>query len=133
MTKRVTIAEAKALLDAGHKYVDVRSIPEFEGGRPAGATNVPLMHKQAGGMAPNPDFLPVMLACFPKDTPLVLGCGSGPRSQRAAMALEQAGYSQVVDLLGGWGGDGVNPGWARSGLPVESGPTDYPALLARKP
>ena len=132
MTKRVTIHEARALLDAGHKYLDVRSIPEFEGGRPAGATNVPIMHSQGGQMAPNPDFLAVMEACFPKDTPLVVGCRSGQRSLRAATALAQAGYAAVVDVLGGFGGDGTNPGWGTSGLPVEHGPSDYPALLARK-
>ncbi len=126
MTKRVTIVEAKALLDAGHKYLDVRSIREFEGGRPKGATNVPLMDSQGGPMVPNPDFLAVVQACFPTDTPLVIGCQSGGRSLRAATALEQAGFANVVDVLGGWGA------WSQAGLPAEAGPTDYPALLARK-
>ncbi len=132
MTKRVTITEANALLASGHKYLDVRSIPEFEGGRPAGAINVPLMHSQGGSMAPNPDFLAVVEACFAKDTPLVVGCRSGQRSARAATLLAQAGYRNVVDLLGGFGGDATHPGWGSSGLPVEAGPSDYPALLARK-
>ena len=132
MTKRVTVTEAKALLDAGHKYLDVRSIPEFEAGHPAGSTNVPLMHSQGGQMAPNPDFLAVMEACFPKDTPLVVGCRSGQRSLRAAGVLEQAGFSRVVDVLGGFGGDASNAGWAQSNLPVDRTASDYPALLARK-
>ena len=54
MVKRVTPPEADALLAQGWTYLDVRSIPEFEGGHPAGAANVPLLHMQGGRMAPNP-------------------------------------------------------------------------------
>ena len=132
MAKRISVTEAKALMDAGHKYLDVRSIPEFEAGHPAGSTNVPLMHSQGGQMAPNPDFLAVVEACFAKDTPLVVGCRSGQRSLRAALALEQAGFTSVVDVLGGFGGDQANPGWASSGLPVDRAPSDYAALLSKR-
>ena len=58
-TKRISPAEAKALLDEGYVYVDVRSIPEFDAGHPRGAYNVPLNHQGPNGMQPNPDFLAV--------------------------------------------------------------------------
>jgi rhodanese-related sulfurtransferase len=43
MPRRVSPQEAKDLMDKeGYVYVDVRSIPEFEAGHPAGAFNVPI-------------------------------------------------------------------------------------------
>ena len=40
MVKRVTPVEAEALLKEGWTYLDVRSIPEFDGGHPVGASDV---------------------------------------------------------------------------------------------
>lgn len=137
MLKRVSPAEAKALCDAGYRYLDVRSVPEFEQGHAPGATNVPLMHMTGGQMAPNPDFLAVMQASFAKGDRLVVGCKSGGRSQRAAMLLLQNGWTDVVDMRGGMGGERdpmgrvVEKGWADAGLPVEAGPSDYAALAAK--
>src|SRR5438132_10758352 len=100
--KRISPAEAKALMDAGYIYLDVRSIPEYEQGHPAGAHNAPLMHMGRGGMAPNPEFVQVVSKAYPKDTKMVLGCKSGGRSQRAAMLLEGAGFTNLVEMRGGF-------------------------------
>ena len=53
----------------GYAYIDVRSIPEYEGGHPAGAHNVPLLHydAQTGHKTPNQEFLAVMEANYPHD------------------------------------------------------------------
>jgi rhodanese-related sulfurtransferase len=124
---RVSPAEAKRLVDEdGYVYVDVRSVPEYEAGHPAGAANVPLLHAGPGGMTPNPDFLAVMSAAYPKDAKLVLGCRSGQRSLRAAEALAAAGYATLVDQRAGFDGarnafGGIaEAGWAAEGLPVET-------------
>jgi rhodanese-related sulfurtransferase len=125
MPKRVLPKEAAALLSEGWTYLDVRSIPEFEDGHPAGASNVPLLHFQNGRMAPNADFKRVVEANFPKDAKIVVGCKSGGRSLQAATLMESAGYTSVVDMRGGYGGerDGFGrasvAGWADEGLPVE--------------
>jgi rhodanese-related sulfurtransferase len=125
MTKRVSPAEAAALLEQGWRYLDVRSIPEFEEGHPTGAANIPLLHSQGGRMVPNGDFQRVVEAHYPKDAPLVLGCRSGGRSAQAAALLEAAGYTQLVDMRGGMAGERdmygrvSTPGWAEAGLPVE--------------
>src|SRR5262252_6993513 len=79
MPKRVLPKEAAALLEEGWAYLDVRSIPEFEQGHPAGAANIPLLHFQNGRMAPNPDFTRVVEATFPKDAKIVVGCKVGGR------------------------------------------------------
>jgi rhodanese-related sulfurtransferase len=117
---RVKPKEAAKLLAEGWQYVDVRSIPEFEGGHPPGAFNVPLMHFTPGqGMSPNPRFGEVMAARFPREQKLVIGCKAGGRSNRAAQLLLAAGYTQVVDMAGGWEGEDGVPGWRPEGLPVE--------------
>jgi rhodanese-related sulfurtransferase len=76
-------------------------------------------------MVPNPDFLMVVTANFPRATPLLVGCLSGGRSQRAAEILVEAGYSDVSNVRCGFGGARnllgivVEPGWSALGLPVE--------------
>jgi rhodanese-related sulfurtransferase len=116
----------KLITDEGYVHVDVRSEPEYNAGHPAGALNVPLMHAGPGGMSPNPDFLQVMTALFPKDAKLVLGCRSGARSLRAAEMLASAGYTSVVDQRAGFEGPRdpmgrpIEPGWKDAGLPVET-------------
>ena len=124
MVKRVLPAEAASLVKEGWTYLDVRSIPEFDQGHPAGAANVPLLHSQGGRMTPNPAFQKVVEASFPKDSKLVIGCKSGGRSLQASGLLASAGYTNLADVRGGFGGERdalgrvSSPGWADSGLPV---------------
>jgi rhodanese-related sulfurtransferase len=123
---RVSPAEAKKLLDEGYTYLDVRSEPEFAASHPQGAQNVPLMHAGPAGMRPNPDFLDVVLAAYPKDAKLVIGCKAGGRSARAAEMMAQAGYTNLADQRAGFDGSRnafgalTEPGWAPAGLPVEA-------------
>jgi rhodanese-related sulfurtransferase len=141
MPRRVSAAEAAALLEQGWRYLDVRSIPEFEEGHPPGSANVPLLHAQGGRMVPNPDFQRVVEANYPRDTQLVVGCRSGGRSAQAAALLEAAGYPQVVDMGAGMAGERdmfgrvKSPGWIDSGLPVEkvAAPAQTYAELSRVP
>ena len=82
--QNVSPTEAKELLegDAGAVYIDVRSIPEYEGGHPVGAFNIPIMQRHAAGMVPNLDFVQVVQANFAADAKLLVGCQSGARSMR---------------------------------------------------
>jgi rhodanese-related sulfurtransferase len=126
VVKQVIPQEAAKLLAEGWAYLDVRSIPEFEQGHPAGAANVPLLHAVNGRMAQNPDFQRVVEANFPKDARLVVGCKMGGRSLQAATLMEAAGYSNVVNMRGGFHGERDNfgrvsvQGWAGENLPVET-------------
>jgi rhodanese-related sulfurtransferase len=78
------------------------------------------------GMAPNPEFMNVVEALYPKDAKLVLGCRSGGRSLRAAEMLAAAGYTNVVDQRAGYEGardafgQMTEQGWATAGLPTET-------------
>jgi rhodanese-related sulfurtransferase len=127
--QNVDVRSAHQKQAEGYTYVDVRSVPEFTHGHPAGAVNVPLMHKDSrtGQMTPNADFIPVMRANFPTNAKLLIGCQAGARSAQAAMLLESAGYTDVSNVLGGFGGarDPVTgamraEGWMPAGLPIET-------------
>ncbi len=111
---QITPDQAKATLDEdpGSIYVDVRSVPEFTAGHPAGAINIPILHMIQGQMAPNPDFKQVVQKILPKDKKLIVGCKSGGRSQSACQLLQQLGYTDLSNVAGGFGE------WQGSGLPV---------------
>lgn len=138
-----TPPEAKALLDANPDaiYLDVRTEPEFAAGHPAGAINIPVAVPGPGGqMQLNPDFARVVERTIPKDAKVVCGCQVGGRSQMAADLMAQAGYSDLTNVRGGFGGlqdpetGEVIAGWQDEGLPVETGVTDenaYQSLKAR--
>jgi rhodanese-related sulfurtransferase len=122
--KQMTSLEAKAALDAdpGAVYLDVRTEMEFAMGHPAGAINVPIAFPDSatGGMRLNPDFLSVVQKVLPRDRPIFCGCQMGQRSQMAAQVLAQAGYTNVTNVQGGFGGSRDTVGWKAAGLPVSS-------------
>lgn len=139
--RQVTPEEAQQLIDSGYRYIDVRTAGEFAAGHPRSAVNIPvaLPDPATGQMAMNPDFLPVVGAHFPAATKIIVGCQSGMRSQRAAEALVQAGYTEVLNMQGGFGGARdqqgrtLVPGWGDCGLPVctDCGPENSFAGLRR--
>lgn len=141
--KNATNKEAFDLMESGegYVYIDVRSVPEFQNGHPAGASNVPIFHREPMGMVPNSDFVIVMEAHFPRDTKLLLGCQSGKRSLTAAEALVAAGFKDVTNVKGGYGGvkdptgQSIEPGWFDQGLPTDYGEPEqrsYAALAGRR-
>jgi rhodanese-related sulfurtransferase len=122
--KHITVQQAHQQQGKGATYLDVRSIPEFEQGHPEGAYNIPLMHVDAatGQMRPNPDFVNVVRGNFPPDTVMVIGCKMGGRSAQACEILSNAGYHDVINVLGGFAGAPQfgHTGWVQAGLPVET-------------
>lgn len=131
--RNVTSPEAYEALqrEPGAVYLDVRTTEEFEAGHPAGARNVPVLVFDPASRRPaeNPDFLVTVERHFPHSTVLLVGCQSGVRSRRACDLLTQAGYQDVRNVDGGFGGARdqsgylVVPGWRDSQLPTETGQT----------
>lgn len=101
------------MLEAGtHKYLDVRTVDEYKQGHPPGAVNVPVVFLP--GMVPNQAFVAEVQKAFPtKDQPLLVGCKSGRRSLMACDLLTQAGYTDLVNVTGGF------DLWAANGLPMQ--------------
>jgi len=91
-TERITAATLAEQLQSGvvGMVVDVRTEKEWEAGHVDGSVNVPLNHLQE------------RVAELPEQTPFVVHCEGGYRSAIAASLLEQAGYDNVVDLVGGF-------------------------------
>jgi len=122
-------------------YVDVRTVHEFCAGHPQGAVNIPIAFPDPGqGMALNQDFLKVMESHFSKDKKIIVGCQAGPRSEAAARMLAEAGYQDVSNMQGGFGGMRdpfgrvIAPGWSSLGLPVSqenSAGVSYESLAAK--
>lgn len=137
--RRVTLAEAKRLLDGGYRYLDVRTETEFALGHPVGAVNVPFSISDPSGTRPNPDFVSVVERGFDKLAGVVVGCQSGKRSLPAARALAVAGYRDVVEMAAGFGGTRnafgqlLEQGWEAAGLPTACGADagSYDALRTR--
>lgn len=98
--KEVSREEARKLLAGGAQLVDVRAGHEWEVGRIAGATHLPLaeLAERAGEID--------------KDRPVVLYCRGGNRSTMATQALADAGYD-AAKLS-----EGI-VGWAEAGLPLD--------------
>jgi hypothetical protein len=81
-------------------------------------------------VSPNQEFVAVMQQSFAADAPLLLGCQAGVRSLSAAQVLAAAGFTNLANVLGGFGG-GSDPrsgvfseGWIQAGLPIGRGTSD---------
>jgi rhodanese-related sulfurtransferase len=139
--KQITPDAANQLLSQGYTYIDVRTDAEFDAGHPAGAFNIPvgLADPATRQLRLNEAFLSTVEAYFPRDARLVIGCQGGGRSQKAAEILADAGFGDVSNMQGGFGGGRDESGraiagWADSGLPVETtAPPDRSyAVLSQK-
>ena len=97
-------AELVGRLAAGEKLVviDVRDPDEYRDGHLEAASNISrgFLEFRVGTAVTDPS------------TPVVLYCQTGLRSLLAAKALKDLGYSNVINLQGGY------QKWAQSGLPV---------------
>ena len=130
---QVTPDEAHAELggDDHAVYLDVRTEMEFRYGHPQGAMNVPVAFPNpGGGLQPNAHFADIVEKLLPKDTPIFCGCQAGLRSKAACELLVRAGFTQVSNIEGGFGGRVdrtgvlVQQGWHDAGLPVSTEATD---------
>ncbi len=125
--KEITPQQAHDVLTADSKavYIDVRTEREFANGHPQGAVNIPVAFPDpARGMVMNADFVRIVEAHFPKEKKIIVGCQAGPRSNAAAGLLQQAGYQDISNMVGGFGGmrdpmgTVIAPGWSSLGLPA---------------
>jgi len=106
-------------------FIDCRSTLEFMFvGHPLGAVLLPW--SDAPDWEVNPDFVREVAGAAEPDRPIVLICRSGNRSVDAGRALEQAGFTNVINVLHGFEGDldeanhrNTRNGWRHDGLPWE--------------
>lgn len=63
------------------------------------------------GSVPNENFLEEASADLDRDTPIVVLCRSGVRSQAAGSVMADAGFTKAFNVLGGFEGSAQNSGW----------------------
>ena len=111
----------------GPLFVDVRmEIESLYVGRPPGVANIPWY--EYPDLTPEPARFAAAVKKEAGDTarPVLLICRSGKRTLDAALALEAAGFIEVVHVVHGFEGDlnedfkrsSLN-GWRHEGLPWE--------------
>jgi phage shock protein E len=88
-SNEATLATFESDIASGTPLIDVRTPEEFNDSHIQDALNLPLDTIKAGA---EPDAL--------KDEKIYLYCRSGNRSAEAKNILEQAGYTNIVDLGG---------------------------------
>jgi len=123
----LTPAEAHALMQAGAKLVDVRTIPELlYVGRVPGS--LPVEWQTYPGNHLNPEFLAKLAQVAKPEDILMFICRSGARSHSAAAAATQAGWRESYNVLEGFEGDkdaaqhrNTVGGWRKAGLPWVQG------------
>ncbi len=81
--------------------LDVRGASEYDAGHLPGVRNIPV------------GYLTSHLGELPHDRPLALHCQGGGRSAIAASLLQAHGFSNVINMTGGFAA------WSAAGLPVE--------------
>jgi phage shock protein E len=85
---RLEVSEARKLIAAGARLLDVRTPAEFAGGHLKGAVNIPVQE------------LAGRLGELDKSETVLVYCASGGRSASAARLLGSAGFGKVHDLGG---------------------------------
>lgn len=112
--------------DSDCVFIDVRTPMEYSQGHPKGAVNVPwaLPDPASGMLAPSPDFVNTVKSLCSIEKALYVSCQSGGRSMNACRDLANAGFLNLVNVDGGFGGrrdptGRVVAGWRDAGLPVE--------------
>lgn len=111
------VEEARALVsNGGYRYLDVRPKIEYDDvGKVIGSLNIPVKNgtkrwssekqRKVFKRTENPDFVATVEKSFPDkdEAKILIGCSDGRRySMDALMALDEAGYSNIVGLKGGY-------------------------------
>eukprot|EP00284_Hemiselmis_tepida_P018645 CAMPEP_0174930432 /NCGR_PEP_ID=MMETSP1355-20121228/31160_1 /TAXON_ID=464990 /ORGANISM="Hemiselmis tepida, Strain CCMP443" /LENGTH=162 /DNA_ID=CAMNT_0016176725 /DNA_START=12 /DNA_END=496 /DNA_ORIENTATION=- len=88
-----------------YTYVDVRTPGEYASGSVPGSVLIPAFEKSLTGMSPAPEaFKQEFQKQFPdKSAKLLISCASGKRSTVACGWLTDLGYSDIVEVAGGFG------------------------------
>lgn len=89
MTKSDASQKAHQMVNAGAALIDVRTPAEYAAGHIEGSRNIPVQ-----------ELAQRISEVGPKETPVVVYCKSGARSEMAAQMLRQAGWREVFNLGG---------------------------------
>ncbi|WP_342515216.1 FAD-dependent oxidoreductase [Sporosarcina sp. FSL K6-1522] len=86
--KQIHVSDVRELVEQNAVIIDVREKGEFANGHLVNALNIPL------------SMLRERMDEIPKDVPVYVHCRSAQRSYNAVMALQNNGYTNVVNISG---------------------------------
>jgi rhodanese-related sulfurtransferase len=86
--KQVNVDKVRNLAENNSTIIDVRETDEYERGHIKGAINIPLSE------------LRERFDEIPRDKPVYLHCRTGQRSYNAALALQNLGFNNVINITG---------------------------------
>ncbi|XP_008788413.1 protein HIGH ARSENIC CONTENT 1, mitochondrial-like isoform X1 [Phoenix dactylifera] len=109
----VDVHAAKRLMCSGHRYLDVRTVEEFNKGHLENAINVPYLFFTPQGREKNSKFVEQVSLVCNKDDHIVVGCQSGMRSLPATVDLVNAGFKHAKNMGGGYAA------WVENGFVVK--------------
>ena len=109
----ITVAQAREELDQGQAslLLDVREPAEWEKGHIPGALLAPRGLLEWYADPTTPSAKPELTS--KRDARIIVACASGGRSMLAAQTLKSMGYTNVVNMAGGFNE------WSKQGFPVE--------------
>ena len=109
----ITVAQTKQELDQEHVglLLDVREPAEWEKGHIPGAVLAPRGMLEWYADPTTPYAKPELTT--KQDARIIVACASGGRSMLAAQTLRLMGYTDVVNMAGGFNE------WSKQGLPIE--------------
>lgn len=109
----ITVAQAKQELNQGQVdlVLDVREPAEWEKGHISGAVLAPRGMLEWYADPTTPYAKPELTT--KQDARIIVACASGGRSMLAAQTLRLMGYTDVVNMAGGFNE------WSKQGFPVE--------------
>lgn len=87
---QIHVSEVRALVEQNAFFLDVREKNEFANGHLLNALNIPLSE------------LRERMDEIPTDQPVYVHCRSGQRSYNAVMALQNSGFTNVVNVAGSY-------------------------------
>ncbi|MNZ63532.1 Coenzyme A disulfide reductase [compost metagenome] len=87
---QIHVSDVRALVENNAKIIDVREKGEFASGHIINAVNIPLSE------------LRERMHEIPKDEPVYIHCRSAQRSYNAVMALQNSGYTNVINISGSY-------------------------------
>lgn len=102
--EQISVAEAKAALNSRKAiFLDVREPAEWENGHIPNAKHLPrgLLEFKVANVLPD------------KSARIIVYCKTGGRGTFATETLQRLGYTDVVNMAGGW------KAWVKAGYPVE--------------
>jgi rhodanese-related sulfurtransferase len=109
----ITVAQAKEELNQGliSLLLDVREPAEFEKGHIPGAVLAPRGMLEWYADPTTPYAKPELTT--KRDARIIVACASGGRSMLASETLKKMGYTNVVNMAGGFNE------WSKQGFPIE--------------